>query len=184
VSARNAIIFTVLFVVLLPVYIIFGPQKLKPSALQEHQESLLKLSGIDSITVTRTAAGGTESLKYHKTADGKLFQLVEPPNAFMPQDLMQAMAALLLNAKQVEVVAQNTHDLAEFGLDHPQTEMTIVAPGKPQPIKIYFGAENPTRTAIYAQIEGVPKVFLLGRNLEYYQTLMFQWIEGKQGKNA
>jgi len=30
----------------------------------------------------------------------------------------------------------------------------------------------------------VPKVFLLGRNLEYYQTLMFQWVEGKQGKNA
>jgi hypothetical protein len=27
-------------------------------------------------------------------------------------------------------------------------------------------------------------VFLLGQNLEYYQSLMFQWIEGKQGKNA
>ena len=37
---------------------------------------------------------------------------------------------------------------------------------------------------IYAQIEGVPKVFLLGENIEYYQSLMFQWIEGKQGKNA
>ena len=30
----------------------------------------------------------------------------------------------------------------------------------------------------------MPKVFLLGENIEYYQSLMFQWIEGKQGKNA
>jgi hypothetical protein len=37
---------------------------------------------------------------------------------------------------------------------------------------------------VYAQIEGLPQVFLLGKNLQYYETLMFQWIEGKQGKNA
>jgi len=181
VSARPAIVFTALFLLLLPIYWYFDqPADKRAANVEEQQESLLKLNGIDSITVKR----GGETLRYQKTADGKLYQLVEPQGKFVPQDLMQALASLLISAKQVEVVAQNANDLAQFGLDHPRSEMTIGATGTGQPIRIFFGAENPTHTAIYAQIEGIPKVFLLGRNLEYYQSVMFEWVEGKQGKNA
>jgi len=179
-SARPAIVFTVLLAILLPIYLFVDRPDLAPTPLQERQESLLKLSGIDAITVTR----GNESLRYQKTSDGKLYRLIQPSNAFIPQDLMQALAGLLIGAKQVEVVAEDVSNLADFGLDHPQSLMVIEAPGRPEPIKIYFGNENPTHTAIYAQIEGIPKVFLLGSNLGYYQSLMFQWVEGKQGKNA
>jgi hypothetical protein len=181
VSARPAIVFTALLLLLLPIYWYFDqPADKRAANVEEQQESLLKLNGIDSITVKR----GDETLRYEKTADGKLYQLVEPQGKFVPQDLMQALASLLISAKQVEVVAQNANDLAQFGLDHPRSEMTIGATGTGQPIRIFFGAENPTHTAIYAQIEGIPKVFLLGRNLEYYQSVMFEWVEGKQGKNA
>ena len=181
-SARPAIVFTALFLLLLPIYLYFDrPADQRAAAkTEQQQESLLKLNGIESITLKR----GSEMLRYEKTADGKLFQLVEPQGKFVPQDLMQALASLLISAKQVEVVAENSNDLAQFGLDHPRSEMTIGGTGTGQPIHIFFGAENPTRTAIYAQIEGIPKVFLLGRNLEYYQSVMFEWVEGKQGKNA
>jgi Domain of unknown function (DUF4340) len=179
--ARPAILYTIIFFILLPIYFWSIPT-IKPSAAleQQKQESLLKLSsGIDAITIS----SGPESLRFQKTGEGR-YQVVAPPGKFIPQDLMNAMIALLLNAKSVEVVAENSNDLAQFGLDHPKSEVIIEAPGKPQPIKLAFGNENPTHTAIYAQIEGTPKVFLLGENLEYYQSLMFQWIEGKQGKNA
>jgi len=181
-SARPAIIFTAIFLLLLPIYRYYDrPADTAAAAkAQEEQESLLKLNGIDSITVKR----GSESLRYDKTQDGKLYQLVEPQGKFVPQDLMQALASLLISAKQVEVVADNTKDLAQFGLDNPRSEMVINSANLPKPIHIFFGAENPTHTAIYAQIEGIPKVFLLGRNLEYYQSVMFEWVEGKQGKNA
>ena len=116
--------------------------------------------------------------------DGKLYELVTPPGKFIPHDLMDAVASLLINAKSVEVVAENSNDLAQFGLDHPKSVITVEGTGQPQPIKLAFGNENPTHTAIYAQIEGIQKVFLLGVNIEYYQSLMFQWVEGKQGKNA
>ena len=96
---------------------------------------------------------------------------------------MKALADLLEGAKTVEVVSTNPNDLAEFGLDKPKGEL-ILEPASKKPINIFFGSENPTHTAVYARIEGVPKVFLLGANLQYYQTLMFQWVEGKQGKNA
>jgi hypothetical protein len=180
VSPRPAIFFTVLFLILTPFYYLVDRPVPIQNDLEEKQESLLKLSGIDGITVTR----GTETIHYQKTPDGKLYQLLVPAKAFIPQDLMQATAELLLGAKSVEVVAENNNDLKQFGLDQPSAVMLVQAPGQDKPIKITFGAENPTKTAIYAQIEGVPKVFLLGRSLEYYQDLMFQWVEGKQGKNA
>jgi Domain of unknown function (DUF4340) len=180
VRARPAILYTVVFFILLPLYFWTLPTIKQVSSLEQKEESLLKLSGIDAITIIT----GTERLSFRKTGDGKLYQLVEPSGKFIPQDLMNAMVQLLLGQKSVEVIAENSQDVAQFGLDHPRSEMTIEAPGKPQPVKIAFGTENPTHTAVYAQIEGVPKVFLLGRNLEYYQQLMFQWVEGKQGKNA
>jgi hypothetical protein len=181
VSARPAIFYTIVFFILLPIYFWIQPSVKPASALEEKQESLLKLGGgIDAITVS----SGSESLRFQKDKDGKFYNLVAPPGKFVPHDLMDAMVSLLTSAKSVEVVANDSTDLAQFGLDHPKSVITVEAPGQPQPIKIAFGNENPTHTAIYAQIEGIPKVFLLGQNLEYYQSLMFQWIEGKQGKSA
>ena len=180
-SARPAIFYTIVFFILLPIYFWIQPSVKPASALEEKQESLLKLGGgIDAITVS----SGSESLRFQKDKDGKFYNLVAPPGKFVPHDLMDAMVSLLTSAKSVEVVANDSSDLAQFGLDQPKSVITVEAPGQPQPIKIAFGNENPTHTAIYAQIEGIPKVFLLGENLEYYQSLMFQWIEGKQGKKA
>ncbi len=179
-SPRHAILFTIVFAILLPYYFLVDQPTIKRVELKGQQEGLLKLPGIDAITLTR----GNETIRYQKTADGKLYKVIEPANVFVPQDLMQATVTLLLGAKSVEVVADHPTDLKQFGLDQPETLMILEAPGVAQPIKIIFGSLNPTKTAVYARIEGVPKVFLLGRNLEYYQTLMFQWVEGKQGKNA
>jgi hypothetical protein len=148
---RPAIFYTIIFFILLPIYYWSIPKIAPGEALQQKEESLLKLeNGIDAVAITRP----NEELRFQKAADGKLYQLVAPQG------------------------------LAQFGLDNPRSEITIEAKGKAQPIKLAFGNENPTHTAVYAQILGVPKVFLLGRNLDYYQGLMFQWIEGKQGKNA
>jgi len=181
VSARPAIFYTMVFFILLPSYFWIQPSIKPATALEERQEGLLKLTGgIDAISVSN----GSESLRFQKTKDGTFYELVAPAGKFIPRDLMDAMAALLTNAKSVEVVADNANDLSQFGLDHPKAVITIEGTGQPQPIKLAFGNENPTHTAVYAQIEGVPKVFLLGANIEYYQSLMFQWIEGKQGKNA
>jgi hypothetical protein len=181
VSVRPAIFYTIVFFILLPIYFWVQPTIKEAGALEEKQESLLKLdSGIDAIEI----ASGTESLRFQKSRDGKFYELVSPPGKFVPHDLMEAMVSLLTGAKSVEVVAEDSNDLAQFGLDHPRSVLTVEAAGRPQPIKIAFGNENPAHTAVYAQIEGTPKVFLLGENMEYYQSLMFQWIEGKQGKNA
>jgi hypothetical protein len=189
--ARPAIIYAIIFLALLPVYFWSLPSIQPASTLRQKEESLLKLDSIDAITVT----SGAETLKFQKVAGGPAqplgasaglphYELVEPPGKFIPQDLMNAMIQLLIQAKSVEVVSETDKDLSQFDLDKPKAHLVIESAGHPQPITLEFGSENPTHTAIYARIQGVPRVFLLGRNLEYYQQLMFQWIEGKQGKNA
>ncbi len=180
-SPRSAIIFTVLIAILLPYYYFVDRPELRLKELTAStQESLLDLpGGIDSLTVTRA----DEKVRYTRRSDGQ-YKVVEPDGKFVPQDLMKALTDLLEGAKTVEVVSTNPGDLAEFGLDRPKGELILESSSKKQPINIFFGNENPTHTAVYARIEGNPKVFLLGANLQYYQTLLFQWIEGKQGKNA
>ncbi|HUO05596.1 MAG TPA: DUF4340 domain-containing protein [Candidatus Binataceae bacterium] len=179
-SARPAILYTIVLFILLPIYFAARPASGPSSVLKENKESLLKLNSIDAISISRSG----ESLRFHKSADGKLYEVSSPPGKFIPEDLMDAVVQLLIGAKSVEVVAENSSDLSQFGLDHPNSELDIEASGQATPIKIIFGDENPTRTAIYAQIEGNPKVYLLGKDIEYYRDLMFEWIEGKQGKNA
>ncbi len=179
-SARPAILFSILLLILVPYYLLADRPQVREQELRHEHASLLDLSSIDAVSVTR----GNETLRFEKTADGKLYKIVAPPNGFVPQDLMRALTTLLIEAKDVEIVSDNPADLPQFGLEHPQSELTIEAPGKKEPIRMVFGNENPTRTAIYARISNSSRVFLLGRNLEYYQDLMFQWIEGKQGKKA
>ena len=181
-SPRSAIIFTVLIAILLPYYYFVDRPELRLKELHTTaQESLLDLpGGIDAVTVTR----GAEKIHYTRMADGHSYKLAEPDGKFIPQDLMRALADLFEGAKTVDVVSTDPNALAEFGLDNPKGEVILENASKKQPINIFFGNENPTHTAVYARIEGSPKIFLLGANLEYYQTLMFQWVEGKQGKNA
>ncbi len=179
-SPRPAILFSVLVAILLPFYLLVDRPEVKLAELQAQEESLLNLKSVDSITITR----GDEKIRYEMTSDGEHYRLVDPQGKFVPQDLMQAVVSLLVTAKSVEVVSSDPNDLKEFGLDQPEGEIVVSTADRPQPINIFFGAENPTHTAIYARIEGIPKVFLLGKNLEYYQALMFEWVEGKQGKDA
>ncbi|HZC45460.1 MAG TPA: hypothetical protein VE243_03230, partial [Candidatus Acidoferrum sp.] len=80
-SARPAIFYTIAFFILLPIYFWIQPSIKPTGALQQREESLLKLSGgIDAITV----ASGPESLRFQKTKDGKFYELVAPPGKFVP----------------------------------------------------------------------------------------------------
>ena len=97
---------------------------------------------------------------------------------------MKALADLLEGAKSVEVVSTNPKDLAEFGLDQPKGELTIGAGIEEAADRHFLRQREPDAYRGLCPYRNVPKVFLLGANLQYYQTLMFQWVEGKQGKNA
>jgi Domain of unknown function (DUF4340) len=179
-NLRHALLFSILIAVAIPYYYFVDRPRPRISAPRVELARLLNVSDIDAVTMT---AGG-RTIRFEKTSDGHTYRLVEPPNKFVPQDLMKALVSLLINAKSVEVVSTDPGNLAEFGLDRPRAGIAVKAPSSRAPIEILLGADNPVGTAVYARIRGVPKVFLVGKNLDYYRTLMFQWVEGTQGKNG
>ncbi len=153
-SAGPAILFSVLLIVLVPFYLFFDRQYAHQVQVKVERANLLAFDSIDAVTVSR----GPESVRFKKTPDGKLYQVISPAGAFVPQDLMSAMTALLIKSREVDVVADSTDDLVQYGLDRPRGELLLEAPGKPGPVKVVFGVENPTRTAVYAKVEGSPKI--------------------------
>jgi hypothetical protein len=179
-SWRPAIVFTAAIAILLPFYLLYDQQFAHEVRAKVARANILDVDSVSSVTMKR----GNDTVKFESTADGRLYKVVTPPGAFVPQDLMKAITSLLIKSNEVDIISENTEDLTQYGLDHPSGQMELETPGKPQSIKLVFGNDNPTRTAIYARVEGSKKVFLLGLDLKYYQDLMFEWVHGKQGKKA
>ena len=102
-SPRSAILFTILVAVLFPYYYFVDRPELRIKAVKSEQQNLLDISGgLDSIIVTR----GDEKIRFTKMTDGQRYQVVEPDGKFIPQDLMQAFASLLVNSKSVEIISE------------------------------------------------------------------------------
>ncbi|HYV57490.1 MAG TPA: hypothetical protein VE911_08095, partial [Candidatus Nitrosopolaris sp.] len=43
---------------------------------------------------------------------------------------------------------------------------------------VTLGGTNPTGTAVYARLAGAPEVVLIGRDVQYYEELIFQALAG------
>jgi hypothetical protein len=107
-------------------------------------------------------------------------QVVEPPSAPVPPDLVAALVANLSQLPDVEVVAETAMDLSQFGLDAPASQLTLTPTGG-EPVTVRLGTRNPSGTAVYAQRGTDPRVFLIGLNVRYYEDLLFEALNRPAG---
>jgi hypothetical protein len=106
--------------------------------------------------------------------DGDRWRVIEPAGLQVPPDLLEATIATLTTGQSAEVLGHETDDaLAAYGLDAPSAKVEVALTGAAQPITIFVGARNPTRTAVYARRSDQPTVYLVGMNLSYYIDLIF-----------
>jgi Domain of unknown function (DUF4340) len=108
--------------------------------------------------------------------DGR-WRVVEPSGTTVPSDLLAALVANVTQLPDVEVVGEGGGDLGQFGLAPPVSQMTLRLTGG-QARVLRFGSRNPSGTAIYAQRDDGPRVFLVGLNVRYYEDLVFQGVPG------
>jgi hypothetical protein len=106
------------------------------------------------------------------------WEVVAPADRAVPADLVGALVANLTQLPDVEVVAEDSSGLGEFGLQAPQSEITLQRPGR-APVNVRLGAHNPAGTAVYAQRGDSPRVFLIGLNVRYYEDLLFEALGQK-----
>jgi hypothetical protein len=105
--------------------------------------------------------------------------VVEPADAAIPSDLIAAFTEALVAAEQIDRVGGAEVDAATYGLGPEAARVEIVA-GRDEPLVITLGGTNPTGTAVYARRAGAAEVVLIGRNVRYYEDLIFQALPARR----
>jgi uncharacterized protein DUF4340 len=104
----------------------------------------------------------------------------EPPGADVPADLLTALVEALAGADVIQRVGDVGGEGTAFGLDEQAVTIELVA-REQKPVALRLGAINPGGTAVYAQRVGSRDVVLIGRNVRYYEDLIFDALGPKQG---
>jgi hypothetical protein len=105
------------------------------------------------------------------------WSVVEPAGAPIPADLIAAFADALSAAEEIDSAPAAGGDAGAYGLDEAAARVEIV-PVSGDPVTVTIGATNPTGTAVYARRGGSSDVILIGRNVRYYEELIFQALPG------
>jgi hypothetical protein len=113
---------------------------------------------------------------------GERWQVAEPSGSSVPPDLARAFVEALVDADEIDRVAAVPTDVEPFGLDDDATRVTITTGGSTgegrgggaEPTVVLLGRTNPTGTALYARRVGVAGVVLIGRNVRYYEDLIYE----------
>ena len=111
--------------------------------------------------------------------DGGGWVIVEPAGGVVPSDLIAAFTNALAAAEEIARVTDRTDDAKQYGLDERASRIEIV-PIRGDPIIVVLGEMNPTRTAVYARLDAAPEVVLVGRNIRYYEDLIFEALSAHE----
>ena len=114
---------------------------------------------------------GGRTVVSRRDADG--WAVIEPAGTTIPADLIEAFATALTGAEEIARVGDAQADPQAFGLDERAAQVEIIAETG-EPVQVTIGETNPTGTAVYARRSGNPVVVLIGRNVRYYEDLIFQ----------
>jgi hypothetical protein len=127
-------------------------------------------------------ADGVREIRLHhggrtvvtRRSEGR-WTVTEPADASIPSDLVTAFVEALMGAEEIEHVAGGSAQASAFGLDDTAAAARVeLLRGDGAPVVVTIGGTNPTGTAVYARRGDRPEVILIGRNVRYYEDLIFQ----------
>lgn len=92
---------------------------------------------------------------------GDKWEIVAPEKLPADQDAISSVVSTVSSLNSDRVVEEKATDLATFGLDSPQLEVTITQKdGKSK--KLFIGDETATGSGFFARVDGDPRVFTIG----------------------
>jgi hypothetical protein len=170
---RVAVIYGVLALLAAWVFLV-DPRDVPEPGVQPEPPPPVSMLGVEASTVTSIGfRKGTETVR--ATREGTRWRIVEPADASITSDLVEAVVATLTAGQGAERLDDASNpDLTAYGLDAPSASLDLALASAPdRPITVLVGGRNPTQTAVYARRSDAPTIFLVGMNLRYYIDLVF-----------
>jgi len=120
----------------------------------------LQKDAIETVTITR----GSETIKLTKDAT-EGWMLTEPVRAKAEQRTVDEVLDGLVEGKRDKVIAEQSNDLAEFGLKEPSLVVHASVKAVSTPSILQFGARTPTMSGYYAREGEQSKVLMVPASL-------------------
>lgn len=87
----------------------------------------------------------------------------------------------IINVVETDPVNDSPDDLVQFGLDNPQIVISIRLEGTDEVKTLLLGNSNPTAIALYAKMQGSPRVFLVGSLIKWEVSKEFYKLSNRSG---
>jgi Domain of unknown function (DUF4340) len=113
----------------------------------------LKEADISKVEIKRKSS---KELSLEKNGSGK-WQITAPKPLRADQDAVFSMISTLSSLNSERLVDEKAADLKQYGLAQPSVEVDITTKDKPR--KLLIGDDTPAGNAVFAKLEGDPRVF-------------------------
>lgn len=111
----------------------------------------------DDISKVDILKGGTEAVALAKNSAGK-WQITAPTPLSADQDAVSSVLSTVSSLNSERLVDDKPTDLAQYGLTKPALEVAITEKDNKLQ-KLLIGDDTPTGSAVFAKLEGDPRVF-------------------------
>lgn len=158
---KTTLILFGVFAVLLAAVLLFESKSKARKETEENSKKLIDLASADVEKITLKNDSGTMTFKKDDKGD---WLIVEPLEAQADSSEINRLAEEFSSLKLERLVEAEGNDPAKYGI--PQKEITLWYKGKPQPVKLLVGMENPLDNTLFAKREDDKRIVLLAGYLK------------------
>jgi hypothetical protein len=144
----------------------------RPAADAPQETVRPKLVELDADTVTAIRLKRGDRSMVMQRPDER-WTAVEPAGVAVPHDLVRAFLQAIVAAEVIHPVEEPTGGLGAYGLGEGATSVDLTLQDG-RTLALTLGGTNPTGTALYARRTESPPIVLIGRQVRYYEDLLFQ----------
>jgi hypothetical protein len=136
----------------------------KPVGDEAAKERVFESIAGDDIEEVEIALRSADRTTVRKT-DGR-WQITAPVQTAADDGELSSITGSLATLDVQQEVEPNATDMARYGLEPPQLEVTFRTKGQKEPRRIHFGDKAPATGELYARLPGSNRVFLVQSFLE------------------
>jgi hypothetical protein len=144
-------------------YIFLVEQKREPSTGEKPKEKLFTLDKA-KVKEVKIARVGGETIRLVK--NGADWRMAEPMAVAADGPAVESLLSSLEGLEVQDEAAANAPKLEDYGLAAPRLDLTVVADGAKEPLRLLLGGKLVDGSGVYAKLPDKPRVFTIASFVE------------------